>query len=51
MVTFRTNKDDSLRELTAYLRSVNPNCNFRSVIICILLLREGNLLEDMAGAL
>jgi hypothetical protein len=34
-------KNDSIRQLTTYLTSVDPDFQFRSEMICILLLLEG----------
>jgi len=37
--------------VTACLRSVDPDCQFQSIMIHVLLLQEDNLLEDMIAAL
>jgi hypothetical protein len=47
----RLAKNDRIRQLTDYLRLVNPDYPFPSVMIHILLLPEGNLLENMVVAL
>ena len=44
-------KHDHIRKLTTYLRSVNPYFQFWSVIICVLMLPEDNLLEKLVVVL
>jgi hypothetical protein len=44
-------KNDSIRQVTAYLRSVYQDCLFRSVKIYVLLLLERNLLKNIAVVL
>jgi hypothetical protein len=39
----RQRKNDSIRQLITYFRLVNPDCQFKSETICILILLEGNL--------
>jgi hypothetical protein len=52
MVTFAT-KEKWLHQTIDHLilRSIDPDCQFHSVMICVLLLPEGNLLENMEVAL
>jgi hypothetical protein len=44
-------KNYIIRQLSAYLRYVDPDCQFLSIMILVLLLLEGNLLENMAVTL
>ena len=40
-------RNDRVRKVTACLRSVDPDCQFQSIMIWLLLLWEGNHLENM----
>jgi len=38
IVTFWTKENDRVRQVTVYLRSIDEDCQFRFVMICISLL-------------
>ena len=40
-------KNERIRQMTTYLRSINSDFKFCSAVICVLLLPEGLLLEQM----
>lgn len=44
-------KNECIIQLTAYLRSVDPHYQLQSVMVYILLLTEGNLLENIVVTL
>jgi hypothetical protein len=48
--TLRQKKNDGIRQVTVYLKSVDPNGQFRSVMIHIFMILEGNYSEKMVVA-
>lgn len=48
---FQQKGKDYRRQVTVYLRLVNPDCQLRSIMIRVLLLPKGNSFENMTVAL
>jgi hypothetical protein len=42
MVTSKTKENNRTRQVTVYLRLINPDCQLRSIMIHVLLLPKGN---------
>jgi len=52
MVTSKTKENDRTRQVTVYLRLINPDCQLRYIMIHVLLLPlKGNFFENIIVAL